>query len=564
MRAVAVLLAAALAFGCALRPGAGARGGSAPAARAPIPPREGAETGETRLAAALDDAVTAAARAEADTAGAGLGMALRALYERAGGHPLWLREGRSTPQASVVATQLAQAADAGLRAADYDAAGLAARLGTISSKTPLTELVGFEVALSRALLRLLADLHSGRANPERARFSAGAGQDALVSLAYEISNAPDVSARIASAEPRYAGYADLRRALARYRALAEMTDLSPPPDLSGLRPGARSPLVPVLRRWLEALGDAPAGGASARSEVYDAGLVLAVRRFQERHGLAIDGAIGSGTAQALRVPLAARVRQIERTLERLRWLPEPGPQPPVVVNIPEFRLFVARAARPASGDDPDMKVIVGRAEETETPELSGEIEDVVFRPTWGVPHSIVVHEMLEKIRSDPAYLAKERLDIVGASGAAQPLSKAALAGLATGAFGLRQRAGPQNSLGLVKFVFPNDDDIFLHATPAKNLFARPRRDFSHGCVRVEDPVALAQFVLRSDPAWTRERIRNAMQSGGTSQVDVPSPVPVAIVYWTARAMPGGEVHFFDDLYRRDEALERQLAQAPPF
>jgi murein L,D-transpeptidase YcbB/YkuD len=206
-----------------------------------------------------------------------------------------------------------------------------------------------------------------------------------------------------------------------------------------------------------------------------------------------------------------------------------------------------------------MKVIVGKAVETETPSISGEMESLVFRPAWNVPYSIVRKEMLAKIRSNPGYLVKERLDIVGGGAPTQAVTKATLAGLASGALGLRQRPGPENSLGLLKFIFPNDEDIYLHATPARSLFARPRRDFSHGCIRVEDPVALAEFALRDQPTWTRPRILASMTAGSTSQVDVLEPIPVYVEYLTAVAQPGGEVRFFEDLYGRDAELEKQLS-----
>jgi murein L,D-transpeptidase YcbB/YkuD len=366
--------------------------------------------------------------------------------------------------------------------------------------------------------------------------------------------------------PRYERYVLLEQALIRYRTLAADPALMPPPNLAGLRPGMRSPLVPALRRWLEALGDAaPANAATARSDVYDGVLVLDMKHFQTRHGLAVDGVIGKGTAQALQIPLRQRVRQIELTLDRWRSLPAPGPRPAILVNVPEFRLYTLRAEdeRMAGGGDLDMKVIVGKALETETPELSGEMESVVFRPSWGVPRSIVVKEMLPKIRSNPGYLAKERLEIVGGKAPTQAVTKATLAGLASGALGLRQRPGRENSLGLLKFVVPNDEDIFLHGTPAESLFARPRRDFSHGCIRVEDPVALAEYVLRDQPAWTRARILAAIQTDSTSQVELLEPIPVHVEYMTAVAQPGGEVRFFEDLYGRDAELEKRLEGGYP-
>jgi murein L,D-transpeptidase YcbB/YkuD len=366
--------------------------------------------------------------------------------------------------------------------------------------------------------------------------------------------------------PRYERQALLEQALIRYRALAADPALTPPPDLAGLRPGARSPFVPALRRWLEALGDAaPVNAATVRSDVYDGVLVLAVKHFQTRHGLAADGVIGKGTAQALGVPLRQRVRQIELTLERWRLLPAPGSRPAILVNVPEFRLYALRAedGPKTGGDALDMKVIVGRAVETETPSFSGEMESVVFRPYWGVPHSIVVKEMLPKIRRNPGYLAKERLEIVGGGAPTQTVTKATLAGLASGALGLRQRPGRENSLGLLKFVVPNDEDIYLHGTPAESLFARPRRDFSHGCIRVEDPVALAEYVLRNQPGWTRGRILAAIAAGSTSQVELLEPIPVHVEYMTAVAQPGGEVRFFEDLYGRDAELEKLPADSNP-
>ncbi|MCC6640187.1 MAG: L,D-transpeptidase family protein [Deltaproteobacteria bacterium] len=562
---------ACLALACAARPAKRPAAGdtqprSAPTARPGSDTRSSAEgAGTAGVAELLRDAVLAARREGGGAPEAGdLGGALHSVYERTGWGALWLGDGRATPQASAVLAHLARAGESGLRPGDYDATGLTSRVAAMSPRAAPADLARLDVALSLALLRNLSDLRVGRANPERARFSIGAGQDALVGLVGEIASARDAASLLANAGPRWDGYTRLRRALVRYRTLASDPSFQPPGDLTGLRPGGRSPQVPALRRWLEALGDAPvAGPATARSDVYDRELVLAMKHFQERHGLAPDGTIGKGTAQALRVPLSERVRQIERTLERWRWLPEPGPQPPIVVNIPEFRLFVPQGASGTNGETPDMKVIVGEAGKTETPELSGEMEYLVFRPAWGVPHSIVVNEMLAKIRKNPAYLAGERLEIVGGGAPTQAVSKATLAGLASGALGLRQRPGPENSLGLVKFVFPNDDDIYLHATPAKSLFSRARRDFSHGCIRVEEPVELAQYVLRSDPAWTRERVRTAMDGGGTRQVDLASPIPVHVVYFTAAAGPGGEVRFFDDLYRRDEALQSLLSGGTP-
>jgi murein L,D-transpeptidase YcbB/YkuD len=493
---------------------------------------------------------------------------LQQLYEQNGWRLLWTSDDRPTVQARAVVAQLAKADEAGLRADDYDAAKLAARLGAVTAKTRPAELAQLDAALSVSLMRDISDLHIGRVNPEKAGFQLDVGPKKydLPQLVTEIAQAKDAPAILARVEPPFERYTQLERALSRYRTLAADPKLQPPPDLTGLKPGGRNLGVPALRRWLVALGDIPhVNGAGANGDLYTGEVVEGVKRFQERHGLTDDGVIGKATAQALQVPLRQRVRQIELSLERWRWLPESFAHPPLVVNIPEFRLHALNTddGRVTASDALTMKVIVGKAMQTETPVFSGDMEYVVFRPYWNVPYSIVTKEMLPKLRKDPGYLARERLEVVRSGGGPAPAG-GALAGLASGALGLRQRPGPDNSLGLVKFIFPNDESVYLHGTPAKHLFAKQRRDFSHGCIRVEDPVALAEYVLRGQPGWTRERILDAMTTGGTSTVTLAEPIPVYVVYVTAAAQPGGEVGFFEDLYGHDAELERILAKGPPY
>lgn len=545
MRRAAALLAAAALSGtlgaCATAPTA-----SAPQASRPLAP--GAPLAEEQIAEVL----------RATDGDASL------VYREAGWRPIWIRAGRASVQARGVALELGKAEAAGLRAADYDGAGFARRLDAVSAKTPPTDVAKLDAAFTAAVLRYVSDLHLGRANPNRGRVEIGTGEtkQELAPFVLGLSATKDVPAEMARAEPPFPRYALLKRELPRHRALAANAELVPPPDLTGLRPGGRHPGVPALRRWLEGLGFAtPSDPVTARSDAYERALVDAVKSFQERHGLHADGVVGKGTAAALRVPMAARVRQIELALERWRWLPHAFPRAPIVVNIPEFRLYAMQGSgeRPSADGALTMRVIVGEAGETETPEFSGEMEYVVFRPYWNVPYSIVLQEMIPKLRSDPGYLGRERLEIVSASGGvSHAVTSSALAGLSTGALGIRQRPGDHNSLGLVKFIFPNEENVYLHGTPARGLFARQRRDFSHGCIRVEDPVALAEHVLRDVPGWTRERIESAMHRGGTSQVDLAEPIPVYVTYFTAVARPGG-VDFFEDLYGRDAALEAELA-----
>jgi murein L,D-transpeptidase YcbB/YkuD len=260
----------------------------------------------------------------------------------------------------------------------------------------------------------------------------------------------------------------------------------------------------------------------------------------------------------------ARVRQIELAMERLRWLPHLPPGRFLIVNVPAFRLVAFRSPsdeRPAL----QMPVVAGRAARTETPLFAGELRQVVFRPPWHPPASIVRNEILPAIARDPGYLARQRMDLVTPAGTADPAlppTAENLARLRAGRLALRQRPGPENALGLVKFVFPNDYRVYMHGTPAQALFARERRDFSHGCIRVERPAELAEFVLSRQAGWTPGRIEAAMNGRRTLHVDVVPPVPVMVFYTTAIVRADGTVEFFDDVYGLDAALERALAGRP--
>lgn len=545
---------------------AGCAGGPPPQPAAPVLPQETRAQREQAEAAATLRRLLAAGRSE------GLRWPdfgrhaedLRRLYEP-GLQLLWLRNGTPTPQARAVVRHVAQAGSAGLDASDYDAAVLAGQVAAVDGTWPPAQRARLDLALSLALLRNVSDLHVGRVSPRAAGFalSTAAGQSDLRQLVAEIARSDDVPGVLDGVEPRFVAYQRTREALARYHRLAADPEVRPPPDLVGLRPGQARPGVAALRRYLQQLGDALPGGAGDR---YDAALVAAVERFQARHGLAVDGVVGEATARALAVPPRQRVRQIELALERWRWLPHRFERPPLFVNIPEFRLYALRDPLPGPQDTAPltMPVIVGRAFETETPVFAAEMTHVVFRPYWNVPYSIARGEILPAVRRDPGYLARKDMELLRGGRRVGPGS-AALAGLASGRVQVRQRPGPGNSLGLVKFMFPNQHDVYLHGTPAKRLFARARRDFSHGCIRVEDPVALGAYVLRGLPGWDAARVSEAMHRGPADRtVHLPEAIPVYILYVTAVARPNGEVSFYEDLYGHDAELARLLDRGRPY
>jgi murein L,D-transpeptidase YcbB/YkuD len=246
-------------------------------------------------------------------------------------------------------------------------------------------------------------------------------------------------------------------------------------------------------------------------------------------------------------------------MERLRWLPHVGPGSFLVVNVPAFRLLAFRAPR-AEAPALQMPVIVGRAARTRTPLFTADMRELIFRPYWYPPDSILEDEILPAARRRAGYLAANRMEIVAGeseSSPALPATAENLERVRAGGLRLRQRPGPENALGLLKFVFPNDYTVYMHGTPVQELFGRARRDFSHGCIRVADPAALAEFVLAS-PQWPRARIQELMNGARTVRVGLPVPVPVLIFYTTAIVRADGTIGFFDDIYGEDAELEAVL------
>lgn len=489
--------------------------------------------------------------------------------------PLWSVESRVTPQGAALAATLLRARDFGLNPQDYAAASIAAleaRLA-VSAAPPLADRMRFDVALTRAAIRLVSNLHYGRVNPRAAGFEIGPRRDDLdvAATVRALASATDVARALEAVEPPFLHYRLLEHALAFYRALQAEPGLTQLPPLPGraLRAGDSYAGAEALRRRLTAVGDlAPADGAAAAAPaappagVIDPALDAALMRFQERHGLNVDGILGRQTFAVLTTPMAVRVRQIELTLERWRWLPA-FTAPPIIVNIPQFRLFAFPTVLDRAAGLLQMPVIVGEAyPRTSTPVFTGSLTTVVFRPYWDVPRSITLREMLPQIRAHPGYLARNHLELVAGQRDASPVvapSRAAIAALAAGQLRLRQRPGADNALGLIKFIFPNAHDVYMHSTPARHLFAQSRRAFSHGCIRVSDPVALARYVLRQGPGvWDDARIEAAMNGANAMRVTLPHPVPVMILYGTAVATESGRVLFFDDLYGQDRKLEALL------
>jgi murein L,D-transpeptidase YcbB/YkuD len=493
----------------------------------------------------------------------------------AGSRLLWFENGRPTPQALSLILELRAAASRGLRPDDYQGNRIAGRLARLTAKSAESEVATLDASISAAAARLLQDLHGGRVDPRKAGHDldvAHARLDMATAIA-ALAASTDAAAVLDDYEPPFRQNDLLKAALARYRELAAepgLSDALPALPAVSVKPGEAYAGAPRLRTLLRALGDLASESAPPpleRAHVLDTELSRALAGFQSRHGLAADGVLGRGTFRALTVPLDRRVRQIELSLERLRWLPPRIGSPPIVVNIPQFELFAFRTTEDREDSLLAMDVIVGKSfPRNNTPVFAADMRYIVLRPYWDVPSSILHGELLPKIHANPAWIERNGFEIVSGPGDDSPVVPATsenLDLLAAGRLRLRQKPGPGNALGLVKFMFPNRYNVYLHGTPAQSLFAQARRDFSHGCVRVADPVALASFVLRDDPRWTREALETTMLAARPTRINLGAPVRVFLIYATALATERGRVLFFEDIYGHDAKLVRLLASRRP-
>jgi len=484
---------------------------------------------------------------------------LAAMYAARGVGPLWLAGAVPSPAAEEALAILAAADDDGLVPADYDAADLAAVARQMAEVQGTPEERGrFDLLLSLDLLRYLDDLDRGRVRPNPIQRPGPGVRPGLGEEIARAAEADTVVALAAAIEPQLVQYGNLKRFLPRLRELAGDTSLVAPPRGRTVRPGDRYDGLPALVRLLTALGDLPPGAADTLTR-YGGPVADAVRRFQSRHGIEPDGILWPLTQEALRVPLSWRVRQVELAMERLRWLP-PLTGRALAVNIPAFHLYGFDSTGLVGGSQVEMRVVVGRALDTRTPMLLEDMQYVEFRPYWNIPRSIIVKETVPALRRWPKYLQWNDMELVGAKGVAlgDRVTSGDIERLARGELGVRQRPGPGNALGLIKFVFPNRADVYMHATPSTQLFARTRRDFSHGCIRVQDPVGLAEWVLRDEGGWSRDRIVAAMEGDRTLRVALARPIPVSIFYTTVVASSEGAVRFYADIYGNDQHLDQAL------
>lgn len=490
---------------------------------------------------------------------------LKEFYEPGYG-PAWIQGNTPSPQALTMIELFRNAWKKGLEPEDYDASRWDGRLHSMQSSS--SDAAIFDVALTVSTMRYVSDLRIGRINPKHFKFGLTVEQkkyDLPQFLRDQLLPAADISSVVNEIEPPFATYRRTEEALAKYVRLAREDDGEKlPASPKAVDPGQTYAGVRRLAAFLSLVGDLPPGTQLSEGQIYDATLALGVKRFQQRHGLASDGRLGPVTIAQLNVPLSDRVRQLQLTLERWRWLPTEFAAPPIIVNIPDFRL---RALDENNKVVLEMRVVVGKAMNTQTPVFTRDMTFVVLRPYWNVPPGILRRSTIPAIKRDRNYVAKQNFEITTLHGdvvTSGQVSDDVLAQLQAGKLIIRQKPGPNNALGLVKLMFPNEYSVYLHSTPSTELFSRSRRDFSAGCIRVEKPAELTAWVLRNNPGWTLDRVQQGMQSGKDNvTVTLARIVPVFIVYGTAIASEN-EVHFYDDIYGHDAKLAAALAKGYPY
>jgi murein L,D-transpeptidase YcbB/YkuD len=479
---------------------------------------------------------------------------LKPWYAANGYQPAWLGSAAHRESAHRLVEILASADEEGLEPADYSVDALASGLWAGNAQG----LAMFDVALSNELLRYVRHLRTGRVPPQ----SVGANLEppgAYISGTTVLTgarNAPDVASYIANLTPRNPVYRGLKEMLVRYRSIAASGGWPIVPPGAKLTPGISDARVPALRQRLEISGDfvGPAGGPN----VYDGALQQAVQAFQKRHGLEPDGVVGTATLAALNVPASARIEQIKVNMERWRWMPDDLGERYIIVNLAGFDMQVVEHGRVLM----DMAVVVGKPFR-ETPIFSDTMTYMEFNPTWSIPPTIIEEDILPEVRRDPGYLRSREIRVLtGWEPGSKELDpyKVNWSGLNGKDFPylLRQDPGPQNPLGRVKFMFPNEHAIYLHDTPSRELFQQTVRTFSSGCIRIERPIELALYLGAGRPGWGPEAIDAIIASKVTQEVPLPEPLPIHITYSTAWMSEDGTMNFRDDIYERDLVLARAL------
>jgi L,D-transpeptidase YcbB len=499
-------------------------------------------------------------------------------FYRPSGYKLaWIHDGEPTPQALELIQILQDADREGLQAEDYDASRWADRLALLKSPHASADEARFDAALTVCIMRYVSDVHIGRINPQNLGFEFDVSHKKLDLPHFvreRLVDGSDLRAELGQVEPPFPGYRRLRTALLHYMELEKHGDGEKVLDVGKVSPGGQYMGVAGLTNRLRLLGDLPDSATiPPDSKVYEGPLVDAVKHFQGRFALRPTGELDYKTVVEMNVPLSDRVEQMRLGLERYRWLPYQFKQPPIVINVPEFRLYGFTEGNEVGIT---MRVNVGEDYNYQTPMFENNIQYLVFRPYWTPPPNILRKEIIPDLEKNPS-LDKNGLELVSASG------QVIKSGIVTpemfqqvraGKLTVREPPGPENGMGLVKFIFPNEHNVYIHDTPASlDMFSEAtdgaqgelKRVASHGCIHVEEPAKLAAWLLRNTPGWDLDRVEQAMHKGRDNvRVNVSPTIPVLIFYETVVVEENGEVHFLHDIYDHDRLLKQELAHGYPY
>ncbi len=485
--------------------------------------------------------------------------ALTNLYFLSPQQLLWINPNK--PQIEAVLKLFTSAADSGLNPEDYCLSKLTEQWNRLKNKTYIShsEQALLDTAISTNLIHFLSDLRFGRINPKTLKLNNNSQQNAftLVPVILKAIAEGKVTQLSKLVEPNNKTYQQLKKSLLSYKNREASEAIKNLHYISSIHPSEVSPQIAAIRHQLGLLGLTAIENNS--SYQYDETLVSAIKKLQFQHGLKEDGVIGKNTFKALNTPISQYIQKIKLALERFRWLPKNQQPPVIMVNIPAFHL-TAYPADKEKNQQVNMRVIVGKSKKNKSPIFTAKMYYLEFSPYWNIPKSITFKEILPKLQQYPLYLDQHNMELVAGfhnNEAALPYQENSLAQLQSGELKLRQRPGKNNSLGRVKFIFPNNYNVYLHDTPARHLFRKPRRDLSHGCIRVEKPIELARFLLQTKQGWNQKEIEKAMRLSSPKKVWLNKAVPV-IIYYSTASIVRGEAVFYNDIYHYDKALSQAL------
>lgn len=414
-----------------------------------------------------------------------------------------------------------------------------------------------ELILSDALVRLLYQLYFGKVAPNGLDTNWNFARPMLtedpvtpIAAALQAEKLAGLFDRVTLKHPLYI---ELKALLHQYTDYEARGGWPSVPEGPTLKPGQSDPRVALLKGRLAVTGEWQRQPDADAAEIFDSSLMDAVKLFQTLHGLEPDGVVGAGTLAVLNVPVSTRIAQLRANLERGRWLLRTMGPEAVIVNVAGFYLHVFLNSKKVW----TTRVIVGQSY-TKTPIFTEAMKTVVLNPDWTVPQSIVRNEIFPKAAANPGYLAAGNYEVIDGSGKPVGAVDFAAYTAATFPYRIRQQPGPKNALGLVKFLFPNKHSVYLHDTPSRQLFDKAGRTFSHGCVRVEDPLKLADIILGDRLGWTRAKIDGMLATGKMQSIGLPKPLPVLVLYWTVDPSPENGTAFYADVYGRDALLIKAL------